>query len=314
MQRKDFLKGIAAATVATTLDFTAIKKVVAGEASSASTQVDSANNMVAVMGGEPVEMLDKMLAEYGGVESFVKKGDKVVIKPNIGWAKTPEYAANTNPLIVGAMVKYCLAAGASEVLVFDHTCNEWKSCYDKSGIAEAVEAAGGKMVPGNDISYYVDVTLPQGVKLKKAKIHKALEECDVWFNIPILKNHGGAKMTISMKNYLGIIWDRRELHDVDLQQCIADLNTYHKKPALHIVDAYRIMKDNGPMGKSLADVVLTKGLMASTDPVALDTASVKFFNQVREMDIETVSHIALAEELKLGTTNLDSINIKRIKL
>lgn len=312
MERKDFLKGVVAASVATSLSFVDMKKALASN--SISTQTDKKNNLIAVIGGEPVVMLDKMLAEYGGVSKFVKKGDKVVLKPNIGWAKTPEFAANTNPLLVGAMVKRCLDAGASEVKVFDNTCNEWRSCYDLSGIEKAVKDNGGVMVPANNESYYREVTFSEAVKLKKAKIHKAILDCDVWFNMPVLKNHGGAKMTISMKNYMGIIWDRGFMHDNDLQQCIADLCTLPKKPALHIVDAYRTMKDNGPQGKSLDDVVLTKGLMASSDPVALDSACVKFFNQIRAMDITTVKHIAFGEKHNLGTANLDNINIKRIKI
>lgn len=312
MERKDFLKGALAASIATAIDFSNVKSVLAG--SQTVTQSDAKNNMVAVMGGEPVEMLDKMLAEFGGIGKFVKKGDVVVLKPNIGWAKTVDMAANTNPLLVGAMVKYCLAAGASEVRVFDHTCNEWKSCYELSGIEAEVKKNGGKMIPANDESYYTEVSLPNGVKMKKTKIHKALLDCDVWFNMPILKNHGGAKMTIAMKNYMGILWDRSYMHENDLQQCIADLCTYPKKPALHIVDAYRIMKQNGPQGKSIEDVVVSKGLFASTDPVAIDTAAVRFFNQVKEMDLSTVTHIALGEKHKLGTSDLSKVNIKRIKI
>lgn len=312
MERKDFLKTILAATVATGVDMVGIKSVTAGASSMAATT--GKDKLVAVMGGEPVAMFKKMLAEVGGIGQFVKSGDKVVIKPNIGWAKAPEMAANTNPDLVGAMVKECKAAGASEVFVFDNTCNEWKSCYELSGIKAAVEAAGGKMVPANTESYYSEVSLPMGVKMKSAKIHKVLQECDVWFNMPVLKNHGGAKMTVSMKNYMGIVWDRGYMHDNGLQQCIADLNTYAKKPALHIVDAYRIMTQNGPQGKSAEDVAVTKGLFASTDPVALDTAAVKFFNQVKTMDVAEVTHIALAEKHNLGTTNMANLDVRRIKL
>ncbi|MFI3322784.1 MAG: DUF362 domain-containing protein [Rikenellaceae bacterium] len=312
MERKDFLKGAVVASLATALDFSGLNKVLASNKTV--TQSDAQNNLVAVMGGEPVEMFEKMLAEMGGIKKFVSAGDRVVIKPNIGWAKTPDMGANTNPDLVGALVKQCVDAGAKDVRVFDHTCNEWTSCYDLSGIKSAVEANGGIMLPGNDESYYVDVELPEGVKMKKAKIHKALEECDVWFNVPILKVHGGAKMTISMKNYMGIVWDRTYLHETDLQQCIADACTYHKKPALHIVDAYRVMKANGPRGKSIEDVVVTKGLFASSDPVAVDVAALKFFAQVKEMNLSDVAHIELGEKLNLGTTDLTKVNIKRIKI
>lgn len=273
-----------------------------------------ATDLVAVMGGEPEAMLHKMLDEFGGIGKFVKKGQRVVLKPNIGWNKTPELAANTNPMLVGALVKLCVAAGASEVIVFDHTCDEWRSCYQNSGIARAVEANGGKMIPGNDESYYRAVQLPLGVQLKSTKVHRAILDCDVWFNMPILKNHGGAKMSIAMKNYMGIVWDRAFFHRNDLQQCIADSITFDKKPALHIVDAYRIMTHNGPQGRDENDVNLLRALFASPDPVAVDTAAVKFFNQARAMPLDQVGHISLAEKHRLGTTQLDNLQIKRIKL
>ena len=259
-------------------------------------------------------MLDKALAKFGGIQAFVKKGQTVVIKPNIGWDKTPDLAANTNPELVKAMVKKCYAAGAKKVLVFDHTCHQWDKCYANSGIKAAVESVGGEMVPGNDGSYYQKVSTPNGVKIKEAMIHKALLECDVWFNMPILKNHGGAKMSISMKNYMGIVWDRGIFHKTDLQQCIADICTYAKRPALNIVDAYRILYKNGPQGRTEADTAVLKTLIVSPNIVAADTAAIKFFNQVEKMDINEVGHIAKAEALHLGTRNLDSLKIDRIKM
>lgn len=310
MNRREFLKYAVLASVASTIDFTGMRSLMAQGQGSVVKGLD----MVAVMGGEPVPMLDKMLAEYGGIGTFVKRGSKVVLKPNIGWDRTPELAANTNPELVGAMVRRCLSAGASEVLVFDHTCNDWVKCYQNSGIKAAVEAAGGKMVPGNDESFYVETALPNGIKLKKARIHKALLDCDVWFNMPVLKHHGGAKMSGAMKNYLGIVWDRQVFHSTDLQQCIADINTFSKKPALHIVDAYRMMVQNGPQGKTVNDVVTVKSLLASADPVAADTAALRLFNQAKPLTLESVSHIGNGQNLKLGTTNLESLNIKRVKI
>ncbi len=309
MNRREFLKAVSVAGAAAVITPAAtINNVLAAENSS------GAANLVAIMGGQPAAMLDRMFQEMGGIGRFVKKGQKVVVKPNIGWNKPPEMAANTNPDLVGALVDRCLKAGASEVLVFDHTCATWTECYKNSGIKAAVEAAGGKMVAGNDESMYVDVDLPKGVKLKKAKVHKALMECDVWFNVPVVKHHGGAKMTVSMKNLMGIVWDRRVFHVTDLQQCIADIATFERKPALHIVDCYRALLQNGPQGKTESDVALLKGLFASTDPVAVDTAAVKFFSQAKAVDIKTVSHIQKAESLGVGTMDIESLNVKRIRL
>lgn len=310
MNRRDFLRAMGLAGAAAVIDISGVGSAVAQTASRAKTGAD----LVAVMGGEPDKMLIRMLAEYGGIEKFVKKGMKVVLKPNIGWDRTPELAGNTNPVLVGEMVRQCLKAGASQVVVFDHTCHNWIKCYENSGIQKAVVDAGGKMVPAHDQTYYVDVDLPRGKKLKKAQIHKELVDCDVWFNMPILKHHGGAKLTISMKNYMGIVWDRQVFHKEDLQQCIADIVTFNKKPALHIVDAYRSLVQNGPQGKSADDVVMLRSLLASADPVAVDTASLKLFAQAKPVTMEAVSHIGNAERLMLGTTNLNKLNVKRIKM
>ena len=252
-----------------------------------SKEAQQSNDLVAVMGGEPVAMYKRGISAMGGMSKFVKKGNKVVVKPNIGWDKRPEYAANTNPDLVAAIVKDCLSAGASEVVVFDHTCDEWQACYKNS----AAKAAGAKIAFAHDEKYYREVSLPRGVRLKSAKIHESIIDCDLWINVPVLKNHGGAKMTMSMKNFMGIVWDRRFWHANDLQQCIADCSTYSKMPSLNIVDAYRIMTQNGPKGKTTEDVVLAKALFLSTDIVAVDTAALRFFNQFKEMRIEDVSHI-----------------------
>ncbi|MDR1815015.1 MAG: DUF362 domain-containing protein [Tannerella sp.] len=313
MKRREFLRSSAliGASAAVSLKFDGLQAALG----SGKIAVEAAPDMVAVMGGEPVEMLDKALEALGGIENFVKNGQKIVIKPNIGWDRAPEMAGNTNPELIGALVKRCIAAGASKVTVFDHTCDDWKKCYASSGIEAAVKAAGGVVLPANDQKYYnTEISLPLGVSLKSAKIHDALAEADAWINVPVLKNHGGAKLSCAMKNYMGIVWDRRFFHSHDLQQCIADICTWEKKPVLNIVDSYRMMFQNGPQGKSAADVQNVKTLIAAKDIIATDTAALQFFNQVKKLPLEAVGHITMGQSLKLGTTDLQGLNIKRIKI
>ena len=312
MKRREFFKKGAVATAA--LSVLSFDKLQASLIHNEVNVEQATPDLVAVMGGEPDVMLDKALTALGGLQKFIKKGQHVVVKPNIGWDRTPQRAANTNPVLVGALVKKCLAAGASKVTVFDNTCDNWQKCYQTSGIADAVKAAGGVIIPGNDEKYYKEVDLPRGVILKKTKIHEALLGADVWINVPVLKNHGGAKMTIAMKNYMGIVWDRGFFHANDLQQCIADVCTWNKKPVLNIVDGYRVMRQNGPQGKSENDVSLLKTLIISSDIVAVDTAAVQFFNQVEKMPLADVGHIGKGEAFKLGTTDLKSLKIERIKI
>ena len=285
MDRRDFLKTVAITGAALTIQRSEAMEVLTQTINKAN---GSNPDLVAVMGGEPEEMFRRAISELGGMKQFVKPGQKVVVKPNIGWDKVPELAGNTNPKLVAEIVKQCFAAGA--------------------------KAAGAKVMPAHLESYYKPVDLPSGKKMKKAKVHEAILNCDVWINVPILKNHGGANLTISMKNHMGIVWDRGFFHQNDLQQCIADICTLQKKAVLNVVDAYRIMKTNGPRGRSASDVVLAKGLFISPDIVAVDTAAAKFFNQVREMPLDTVGHLANGEALKIGTMNIDKLNVKRIKM
>ncbi|MCK9629095.1 MAG: DUF362 domain-containing protein [Bacteroidales bacterium] len=309
MERRGFLKLAATGSM---LGFLGMKSGIlnASEPNASSAK----NDLVAVMGGEPEAMYEKAISAMGGMSRFVKKGQNVVVKPNIGWNKKPEEAANTNPLLVAAIVRDCLKVGASEVVVFDHTCDEWMSCYKNSGIESAAKSAGARIAFGHDEKYYKPVNITEGVRLKEAKIHEEILNCDVWINVPVLKNHGGAKMTISMKNFMGIVWDRRYWHANDLQQCIADCSTISKMPVLNIVDAYRIMTQNGPVGKGPEDVQLAKALFMSTDIVAVDTAALKFFNQFRQMNLSDVGHIGIGEKMKIGTTNLDKLQVARIKM
>lgn len=311
MDRRDFLKAFAVAGAAVTVQRAGAMDVMSQSVAGAeSGKVD----LVAVMGGEPDEMFRRAIAELGGMKNYVKPGMKVAVKPNIGWDKVPELAGNTNPKLVAEIIKECFEAGASEVTVFDHTCDDWIKCYKNSGIEDAAKAAGAKVMPAHLESYYRSINLPRGKKMKTAKVHEAILDSDVWINVPVLKNHGGANLTISMKNLMGIVWDRGYFHQNDLQQCIADICSMDKKAVLNVVDAYRIVKTNGPRGRSASDVVLTKGLFVSPDIVAVDTAAAKFFNQVREMPLESVGHLANGQALGIGTMDLDKLNIKRIKI
>lgn len=267
-------------------------------------------DLVAVKGGEPEVMFDQAIEALGGMQNFVKKGQKVVIKPNIGWDVSPERAGNTNPKLVKRVIEHCLQAGAKEVYVFDNTCDKWDKCYANSGIEQAVKEAGGKMAPGNTENYYQTVEIPGGVKLKTTKVHELILNSDVFINMPVLKSHSSARLTIAMKNLMGVVWDRGYWHRNDLNQCIADYATYVKKPTLNIVDAYRVMMKNGPRGVSEADVSLMKSLIVSPDMVAADAAATKLFG----ITPDDVPYIGIAESMGVGSAALDKLNVKRIIL
>ena len=264
-------------------------------------------DLVAVRGGEPEVMFDKGIEALGGIQAYVKKGQTVVIKPNIGWDALPERAATTNPNLISRIIKHCLDAGAKDVYVFDHTCDNWNKCYINSGLQEASRNAGAKVVAGNTESYYQEVTNSNTKVIKSAKIHELILESDVFINVPVLKHHSSTKITISMKNLMGIVWDRRFWHGNDLHQCIAEFPMY-RMPDLNVVDAYVVIKRNGPRGVSKADLVEMKSLILSSDIVAADAAGTKFFGE----EPERINYIRIAHDMKIGNMNLDELNIKRL--
>jgi uncharacterized protein (DUF362 family) len=266
-------------------------------------------DLVAVRNGEPGEMFDKAIESLGGMETFVKKGQKVVVKPNIGWDVSPERAGNTNPQLIKRIVEHCYNAGASEVYVFDNTCDDWNKCYKSSQIEDMAKEAKAKVVPGNSESYYKDVEIPKGVSLKNAKVHELILDSDVFINVPVLKHHSSADLSIAMKNLMGVVWDRMYWHRNDLHQCIADY-CLHRPPDLNVIDAYRVMMKNGPRGVSVDDVVTYKTLIVSSDIVAADAAAAKVFGS----EPEDIAYIVKAGELGIGNYKLDELNINRIKL
>lgn len=266
-------------------------------------------DLVAVKGSEPAPMFDAAINALGGISAFVKKGQRVVIKPNIGWDVTPERAGNTNPHLVRRIIEHCLQAGAKEVYVFDHTCDNWQRSYKNSGIESAVKEAGGKIAPGHTEQYYQTISIPKGKNLRSSKEHELILSSDVFINVPILKSHSSAKVTIAMKNLMGNVWDRGTWHGNDLHQCIADFATF-RKPDLNVVDAYYVMKQNGPRGVSTEDVVTMKAQLISTDMVAVDAAATKLFG----LQPDDVRYISLAAEQGVGRKDLENLSIKRITL
>lgn len=251
-------------------------------------------------------MVRKAVEALGGMQAFVKPGQTVVIKPNIGWNKAPEFGANTHPETVATLVELCRQAGAKEVRVFDHCCHN--GAYEGSGVKEAVEKAGGVMVDGGNESQYVRTENPKARKFTSAKVHKAVLEADVYITCPPLKHHSGSEMTACMKNVMGTVWDRGAMHKNDLHQCIADA-VYFRKPDLCVLDAYMPMVRNGPVGKDTNDLVERKTLLASRDIVAIDAAGAVLLNKAGK-----IRHVQLGEEMGLGVADLSRLNIRRISM
>jgi uncharacterized protein (DUF362 family) len=243
------------------------------------------------------------------MERFVKPGQTVLVKPNIGWNKSPQEGANTNPELVGKIVEMAYKAGAKVVNVFDNTCNDMDDCYRNSGIAAVVKKHKGVMHPADDEKYYKKVEIKGAKKLKSALVHKIYLDADVVINVPVLKNHMGARMTSSIKNLMGVVWDRRYWHRNGLHQCIADFPLV-RRDDLTVIDAYTVMMKNGPRGVSSKDLEIKKMQILSTDMVLADTAASK----ILKMKPADIKYLSLAQSHGYGSMDLKKAKIKRISL
>jgi uncharacterized protein (DUF362 family) len=221
----------------------------------------------------------------------------------------PEYAANTSPELVAAVVTQCRDAGARRVIIIDQSLAHWERSSKNSGILEAVRNAGAVYAQAEREGHYQKVTVRGGRRLKETAIHEALLETDVFIIVPVLKHHGGAGVSGSMNNLMGCVWDRRAYHSNGLQTCIADF-LYAKKPDRNIVDAYRVITRNGPGGGSLADVAQIGSMIISPDIVASDSAAFALVNR-RQGEVE---HVRIAAEAGLGQMDLSKLRISRLNV
>ncbi len=255
--------------------------------------------------GKPrAELVAAALAAYGGMSAFVKKGDRVVIKPNLGWAKGPEAGVDTHPEILIAVAKACKEAGAKEVIIGEHSCDTWMVVKDTSGVADAAQATGAGVVGWEDERLYQEVEFPQGQSTKSDRVARDVLECDVLIDCPKFKHHSATGICGAMKNQMGLILRPQNYHqtqdifakDPNLHVNIADLATA-VRPTLTIVDLTNCCLTEGPKGGPGSKVKDFNTVIVSTDIVACDSLGTSLLGICK---VEDVPHIRLAAERGLG--------------
>lgn len=296
MPRRDFLK--TAAATAAALAF-APRRLFA-EAGAPAARV------VVAHGTEIPQMLAAAVAALGGWGAFVKPGQKATIKPNAGWASTPEQGANTHPQLVEEAIRACRAAGASEVVLPENSCSPSAKSFAMSGIGAAAKNAGGRLYEPDDDQDFVEVAVPGGKTLKQVAVVRDVLETGCLINMPVAKTHGGAKLTLGLKNWMGSVRDRGYWHRRGLHQCIADFGTL-VKAHLTIVDATRIMVTNGPRGPG--ELKTPNQLVLGTDPVAVDAYAATLFG----MQPFAVPHIQIAHDMGLGCGDLAKVDVQHLE-
>ncbi|HEY3297035.1 MAG TPA: DUF362 domain-containing protein [Armatimonadota bacterium] len=268
-------------------------------------EAEAAGSILSVASGDdPENMVKRAIDGIGGIGRYVKRGNSVCIKPNVAWSRTPSQAANTNPEVLAGVINLCKQAGASRITVVDYTCDPSSVAFNMNGARTVCSKLGVRLVSGDNAGLYRRISIPRGKVLKSDQCLKDVLDSDVFINVPIAKVHGGGTITASMKNLMGVSYERGSWHGKDLHQCIADYASA-VKPDLIVLDAVRILLTNGPKGPG--ETKDTHQIIAGTDPVAIDSYAAKLLG----MKPQDVRHIVYASSMGLGQMELSKIAIKR---
>ncbi len=271
-------------------------------------------DILVVKNGSPEEMARKVIDRFGGIGALVKKGSKVVLKPNMTWALPPTQSGNTHPDVAKAVAELVMKADPKEVIALDNPLR--KGAFEISGVQAALEAVEGvKVLKTDREEFYRKVGIPKGKVIKEPIfVSRDILDADAIFNIPNAKTHGSTIVTFGMKNWMGVIYDRQYFHREGLQECIAELSSYIK-PALVIVDATRITLYGGP---SNANPVATRNLnmlIAGKDQVAVDAYCVGIAEwQNRKWKPTDIPHIRYAAELGVGRIDVENLKIEVVDM
>lgn len=257
-----------------------------------------------IQGESPSSLTKEAISSLGGIERFISTGDLVMVKPNIGWDRTPKQAACTNPQVVKTVVELCLNAGAKEVKVMDNPCNHARRTYARSGVAAAAKEAGAKVLFPS--AHRLKKMALNGEWLKEWEVYTDFVEADKIINVPIAKTHSLSKLSLGVKNWLGALGgNRNQLHQ-KLDQAMIDLAAFFK-PCLTVMDGWRILIRNGPQGGRLSDTKLYKTVVAGVDYIAVDSAAASFF----DMTPQDLPYLLIAHQKGFGEPNLEKLTIEK---
>mgnify|MGYP001586174632 CR=1 FL=1 len=268
---------------------------------------------LAVISGEPVAATRKALEALGGISYFVKKGQRVVLKPNMSFSRTPEFATTTHPLVVATVAQACIEAGASQVLVLDHTLHRAELCLERAGIRDACKNISGvHVLTLQERKFFREIKTPQGKVLERVEVMKEVLDNSVLISIPVAKSHSATGVSMGMKGLMGLIWDRGSFHShYNMNQAIADLGTVIK-PQLTILDATRALVSGGPGGPG--EVKKPNLIIAGMDPVAVDSYGVSvvpWYGQ--NFKGRQVEHLLISHQRGLGKIDIDQLKIFKEK-
>jgi uncharacterized protein (DUF362 family) len=313
MGRRQFLKaaGMAAiAAAAGTMGCTSLSSPITPSITPRPTRtpVQLSDRLVIGTDDDPATAVDKALDAYGGLSDIIRKGDRVIVKANFSFAQKFEHASNNHPDVLSRILSRIREAGASEVVAVDHTIDSPKLCLDYSGISAVPGRSGCSVVSVNDRGEYAEQAFQCG-SLGSVLVMKRLLDADVFINVPVIKHNGTTILTASLKNLMGVIYDRQAFHSsASLNACIVDL-AKALQPDLVVADAYRVLATGGPRGGNTNDLIKTpREVIIGNDMVAVDAyAATLIDTKPRKVD-----HLVMAHEAGLGQIDTSKMNMIRV--
>lgn len=303
MDRREFLQGAARVVIGS---------AVAMASPSSSVRAVNSPELVVVRRKGPAEGVRRAIQLLGGMERYVSRGDRVVIKPNIGFPNPPSWGSTTHPEVIAELARQCIQAGATQVLVLDHPIREPRVCLEKSGIRDSVKGIPKTHAFVLDApKFFRKVDVPKGEQLTSVEILRDVIDSNVFINAPVAKSHMSTGVTLGMKNLMGVIWDRYSFHSIyDINQAIADLSSV-LRANLTMVDATRVMIQGGPSGPGR--LLRLDTIVAGEDPVAVDAYAVALAPWYgARFEGRQVRHIVAAHRMGLGEMDLTKVRVRKV--
>ena len=258
------------------------------------------------MGKDRVETVNKALLALGGIETFIQKGDRVLLKVNAAFATPSVLSATTHPLLLGEVARLCLRAGASSVRVTDNPINDPASCFALTGIGASAKQAGAEVYLPKD-SFFRKMTVPGGTLIKDWPfLYEPFDSVTKVIGISPVKDHHRSGASMSIKNWYGVLGGRRNVFHQDIHNIIKEL-AMMIKPTLVILDGTVTMMTNGPTGGSLSDLKQTDTMIVSTDQVAADSFGATLLGKTAA----DFPFIQKAEEAGAGKADYTSLKLIR---
>ncbi|MEZ4550882.1 MAG: DUF362 domain-containing protein [Desulfobacterales bacterium] len=259
-------------------------------------------------GGDRVASVRQAFAALGGMQAFVKPGERVLLKVNAAFASPPSLGATSHPDLVAAVARLCREAGASRVMVTDNPINDPAACFALTGIGEAARRAGaGVILPQASLFQHCSVASGRLIK-DWPVLYAPLAQVDRIIGLAPVKDHHRSGASLTLKNWYGLLGGRRNIFHQDVHTLIMEL-ALMIRPTVVVLDGTWSMMTNGPTGGSLSDLKPTGTLVVSTDPVAADAVGAGLLGRT----LADLPFIAKAQDAGAGSADYRALKLKEIQ-